>query len=131
MAQRQTRVLVDTSVLINLLRRRGPVVEQFRNLLLSGAELTTSAVNVAELFAGVRPGEELATSELLSGLNCFPLTPEVARRAGEITASRRRAGRTHTLDDMMIAATAQEFGCALWTDNRRDFEIPGLEVLPE
>jgi predicted nucleic acid-binding protein len=39
-------------------------------------------------------------------------------------------GRTHTLDDMMIAATALEYGYTLVTDNPKDFQIPGLALLP-
>jgi predicted nucleic acid-binding protein len=76
----------------------------------------------------MRVGEEAATEELLSTLDCFSVTEEIARRAGRIRATQRRVGRTFALDDMMIAATAIQFGCQLITDNRKDFEVPGLEL---
>lgn len=125
-----TGVLLDTSVLINLLHRRSDPVALIRELTLRGLELVTSAVNIAELYAGMRQGEEKATGELLSAFKWLPLTPEIARRAGEIVAERRGMGRTHSLDDMMIAATALEHGYALLTDNRKDFEIPGIDLFP-
>jgi predicted nucleic acid-binding protein len=130
MAPAVTAVLVDTSVLIHLLRRREAHVQMIRDLLLRGFTLTTSAVNIAELYAGMRPGEEQATAELLSALTLLPLDPAIAQKAGEMTAVRRRMGRTNTLDDMTIAATAVEYGYALLTDNHKDFQIPGLQLLP-
>jgi predicted nucleic acid-binding protein len=124
-------VLLDTSVLINILRRRKEPIARIRDLVLRGFGLVTSSINVAELYAGMREGEEIATRELLSALSLLPLTPQTAQLAGEISADRRRVGRTHSLDDMMIAATAIEYDHALWTDNRKDFEIPGIKLLPD
>ena len=130
MAAPEKAVLVDTSVLIYLLRGKSEHQKLIRDLLLGGFVLTTSAVNIAELYAGMRQREEQATAELLSAFTQLPLTPGIAQRAGETTAARRRMGRTHTLDDMMIAATAIEYGYALVTDNQKDFQIPGLALLP-
>jgi predicted nucleic acid-binding protein len=122
-------VLLDTSVLIYLLHERKEHMELIRDLTLRGFILATSAVNVAELYAGMRNGEEQATAELLKAVYCVPLSPEVGKKAGDILAARRRIGRTHSLDDMMIAATAIEYGYKLLTDNRKDFEIPEVELL--
>lgn len=130
MAAAEKAVLVDTSVLIYLLRGKSEHQKLIRDLLLGGFVLTTSAVNIAELYAGMRQREEQATAELLSAFTQLPLTPGIAQRAGETTAARRRMGRTHTLDDMMIAATAIEYGYALVTDNQKDLQIPGLALLP-
>jgi predicted nucleic acid-binding protein len=124
-------VLLDTSILIDLLRRRRESVERLRELTLGGFEMATAAVCIAEVYAGIRKGEESRTEALLSSLGCLPLSRRIAQRAGEITAARRRIGRTHFLDDMMIAATAMEHGCGLWTNNRKDFDLPELDLFPE
>jgi len=39
-------------------------------------------------------------------------------------------GRTLTLADTVIAAVAMERGCAVMTDNRRDFPMPELQLYP-
>jgi len=130
MVSTQKGVLLDTSVLINLLHGREQPVRLIRDLTVRGFILATSSVNIAELYAGMRKGEEPATEELISGLECLTLTPELARRAGSITAERRRVGKTHSLVDMMIAATAIGCGYTLITDNRKDFEIPDLDLFP-
>jgi predicted nucleic acid-binding protein len=126
----QNAVLLDTSVLIDLLHGRKEPVGLVRNLTMRGFVLATSSINIAELFAGMRKGEEAETEELIEGLECLPLTPEIAKRAGKIIAARRRIGKTHSLDDMMIAATAIEYGYTLLTDNRKDFEIPEIVLFP-
>jgi predicted nucleic acid-binding protein len=41
-----------------------------------------------------------------------------------------RKGRTLTLADTLIAATALENGCVLMTDNRRNFPITELRSYP-
>jgi hypothetical protein len=130
MASVQKAVLLDTSILIDLLHERKEQMGLIRDLAMRGFVLATSAVNIAEVYAGMRQGEEQATEELLAAFRWLPLTPEVAQRAGEFTAARRRIGRTHSLDDMLIAATAIAYGYALLTDNRKDFEIPEIDLFP-
>ena len=126
-----TGILLDTTVLIELLRHREKAVVQVRDLTLRGFALAICPITVAELYAGMRKGEEQSTAELLSAFQWLPLSREVARKAGEIVASKRRAGRTHALDDMIIAATAMHYGYALLTDNRKDFAVPGIPLYSE
>jgi len=123
-------VLFDTSVLIEFLRRKPKAVALFRDLSARQVNLAISCVTVAELYAGMRPGEEANVARLIDSLNCIPLTAEIAKRAGLIRAEQRRFGRTFALDDLMIGATAILYGFPLITDNRKDFEIPDIEIYP-
>jgi predicted nucleic acid-binding protein len=102
-----------------------------RELGLGGVILAVSCISVAEIYGGIRPGEEQATQRLLSSLDIFPVSIAIAQEAGLIRSAQRRLGRTFSLDDMMIAATAILHGCVLVTDNRKDFEIPKIELFPE
>jgi len=120
------RVLLDTTVLIDLLHRRPEMMAIIKAITEGDFELTTSSINVAEVYAGVRPGEESITDALVDSLACFDCTRELAQHAGELVAERRRIGRTHSLDDMIVAATAIAHGCLLVTDNRKDFDVPGV-----
>ena len=126
-------LLLDTSVLIDTLRHRHSRRELLARLAREGHVLATSALNVAEMFAGMRPNEELATEAFLSALECYELTGATARVA--VTLKRKWAGkgRTLTLADTVIAAVALEQDCMLMTDNRKDFPMPELHLysLPE
>lgn len=127
---RGSTVLLDTSILINLLQGRTEARALVGDLTARGISLSISCVSVAELFAGMRASEEAVTEALLSALDCIPVNREIAREAGLIRAAQRRLGRTLALDDMMIAATAIRFSYPLVTDNRKDFEIPEIELYP-
>jgi predicted nucleic acid-binding protein len=105
-------------------------VALFRDLSARQVNLAVSCVTVAELYAGMRPGEEANIARLIDSLDCIPLTAELAKRAGLIRAEQRRLGRTFALDDLMIGATAVVYRFPLITDNRKDFEIPDIEIYP-
>jgi predicted nucleic acid-binding protein len=122
-------VLLDTSILIELLRSNGRVQAGLNSLIDSGYSVATATACVAELYGGLRAGEESVTAQLLATLECLDLTYAIAKRAGDLKTSRSKIGRTHSIVDMMIAATAQELGYVVATENLRDFEIPGLEVV--
>jgi len=54
--------------LIDTLRNRSGRRGLLAGLVASGMALATSTVNIAEVFAGLRPGEEQATRAFLAGL---------------------------------------------------------------
>jgi predicted nucleic acid-binding protein len=127
---RMSPLVVDTNVLIDVLRDRNGRASLLDKLARDGYWLTTSTVNVAEIYAGLRRGEESETEALFDALECVPVSTEIAKRAGMLRSGLRRLGRTHTLDDMIVAATALELNCPLLTENRKDFQIEGLTLFP-
>jgi len=120
------RVLFDTTVLIDLLTRRPKAIARLRALAEQGAKMAISIVSVAEICGGLVPGEEERTARLLELFDVIPMSQDLARRTGELVAARRKVGRSYTIDDMMIAATAMGFGYQLYTTNKKDFEVPRL-----
>jgi predicted nucleic acid-binding protein len=121
------RLLLDTSVLIDVLRLRSHRRELLAELVQAGHMLATTALNVAEVYAGMRPDEAQRTEALLSALDCYELTGNSGRRAGALKQKWARKGRTLTLADMIVAALALEHGCILMTDNRKDFPMEELD----
>jgi predicted nucleic acid-binding protein len=124
------RLLLDTSVLIDTLRHRRGRREFLARLAGDGHALTTSTLNVAEVFAGMRPDEEPATEAFLGALESYELTGAAARVAGTLKRKWAGKGRTLTLADTVIAAIALEHDCMLVTDNRKDFPMPELHLYP-
>lgn len=124
------RLLLDTSVLIDVLRRRHGRRELLAELARSGHTLVTTALNVAEVYAGMRPEEETQTVAFLDALDCYELTGISGRLAGRLKSKWARKGRTLTLADTIVAAVAIERRCALMTDNAKDFPMPEVERYP-
>jgi predicted nucleic acid-binding protein len=123
-------LLLDSTVLIDALRNRNQRRTWLEQLVLSGKVLATSVISIAEVYGGLRPGEEAATRRHLANLEWLPVSALIAEQAGLIKAGLSRQGRTHSIADMIIAATAIEYGCALATDNQMHFQIPGLTLIP-
>jgi predicted nucleic acid-binding protein len=124
------RLFLDTSVLIDVLCARNGRRELLARLTREGHALATSALNIAEVYAGMRPGEENETEMFLGALDCYSLTPIESRRAGHIKREWAGKGKTLSLADTIVAAIALEHQCALMTDNRKDFPMQTLQQYP-
>ena len=122
------RLLLDTSVLIDALRFRQGRHELLAQLVRDGHTLSTTAVNVAEVYAGMRREEEQPTEALLAVMDCYDLTAHAGRMAGRLKNKWAKKGRTIAIADAAVAAIALERDCMLMTDNRKDFPMPELEL---
>ncbi len=121
------RFLFDTDVLIENLREQVEAVAYLENLT---EPLLVSAVTVAELYSGVRDGDERAK------LDAFVSAFEVARVDREIALKgglyRRDYSRSHStgLRDALIAATADIKQAVLVTLNRKHFPMLAAVHVP-
>jgi predicted nucleic acid-binding protein len=124
------KLLLDTSILIDVLRLRNQRREWVAELVRGGHTLSTTTLNIAEIYAGMRASEEASTEALLGGLELYELSGTSARLAGRLKNTWARKGHTLTLADTIVAAIAIERGCALLTDNRKDFPMPEIQLHP-
>jgi len=119
------RLLLDTDVLVDYLRGR----EEAAAYLEARSEtLLISAITVAELYAGVREGEESRRlAQFLGAFEIIPLDAEIARQGG---LCHRDYGPGHGvgLADALIAATAALHQAKLVTLNARQFPMVEVEV---
>jgi predicted nucleic acid-binding protein len=118
--------LLDTSVIIDVLRGVRRRAERVERLLADGHLLACTAINVAEVFAGMRPKERGPTVALLASLEHYDITRELAEKAGTLRREWANRGRTLTLPDCLIAAAALTHGLVLVTDNTKDFPMHDL-----
>ena len=90
-----------------------------------GVTTYTCAVSWAEIFSGIRPGEEEITEEFFHARGEVVLDAVAGRRAGAYLA---RYARSHGLEiaDALVAAAAATSGLTLWTLNRKHYPMPDL-----
>jgi predicted nucleic acid-binding protein len=106
------RLLLDTSVLIDVLRGRG-AGERLRELRADGASAPwICAINVEELYRGVREAEEAALGRFLGGFRLAPVGREEAELAGRWRRDFARRG----------------IGARLATGNPKHFPMDELAV---
>ncbi len=121
-------LLLDTTVLIDVLRGRPGTIERLK-LAGGGREaLWTCAVNVEETVRGLRPSEVETARLLFEGLRIAPLGREQGELAGEWRRSFAARGVTLAQADCLVAAAAVGVGATLATGNPTDFPMEGLAV---
>ncbi|QOY91280.1 type II toxin-antitoxin system VapC family toxin [Paludibaculum fermentans] len=119
-------VLVDSDILIEVARgRNASVVSQWMALSDSDALVLYSAVSVAELWAGVRPGEADTLESLFEALVCVPVDSSIGRHAGDFLRLYRKSHAVE-LGDALIAACALARHAVLWTRNRKHYPMKDL-----
>src|SRR5260370_32302348 len=123
-------VLLDTSVIFDHLNGRYGRTAFLDQLIEQGHVLACCPVNITEVYAGLRPGEEARTQGFIDSLECLPVTPAIARQAGLLRRDWRAKGQTLSYTDVTIAAVALSNQVPLLTDNRKHFPEEGLELWP-
>src|SRR6266568_8013911 len=106
-------IMLDTSLIIDALRRRRERRELLRALLEAGHELACCAINVAQVHSGVLPHEAHPTAEFIDSLKHSDITRQAACNAGVLRVNWRRKGITLSLPDAIIDAVALREGLTL------------------
>ncbi|MEX1118739.1 MAG: type II toxin-antitoxin system VapC family toxin [Terrimicrobiaceae bacterium] len=118
--------LLDTDILIDYLRGH---LEAVSFVEANVAEAFISVMNIAELYQGVRSGEEQTKlAEMISAMTSLPMTSEIAE-VGGLFSRNFRPSHGCGLADCLIAATADLHGLRLVTLNDKHFPmLSQLEV---
>ncbi len=122
------KCLIDTDVIIQWLRGIRDIQEKIEGFAGSGVILMWTPVQIAEIFAGMRKGEEEVISKLFLILDSLFINEDIGKKAGEYL---RKYSKSHSLEiaDALTAATACHFNLPLWTLNSRHFPMKDINIL--
>ena len=116
------RVLVDTSVWADFLNGfPSPAAQALADLLQGDEDVCTCGIVVAEVFQGLRraPGRDTIRRSFEDLIFLEPLGIHLYLRAAELHRALRERGKTvRSTVDCIIAAIAEEAGCALLARDR-------------
>lgn len=121
-------VLLDTTVLIDLLRGRAGAVERLTALRRADDLPYTSAVNVEEVVRGLRDAEVERARMLFAGLRIAPLGADEGAQAGTWRREHAHRGTTLSQADCLITAAAAGVGASLATGNPKHFPMQDIVV---
>ena len=116
-------IVIDTDILIWILRGRREIHEKFKTTLMTGNEaVCVTPVQIAEIYSGIRHKERLKTENFIDSFNVIDFDGSVGRLAGEFI---NRYGKSHnvTLADALIAAAIRVNAYRLWTLNRKHYPM--------
>ncbi|MBN8463246.1 MAG: type II toxin-antitoxin system VapC family toxin [Dechloromonas sp.] len=123
--------LLDTNIVSELAR-----VHPNADVLAWAGQVTThgiSVVTIEEICNGLAANPsrriEAFMRAFFAGETCYPVTSDIATRAGNLRGSFKRRGLVREQADMLIAGTAQAHGLTLVTRNVRDFDGCGIPLL--
>lgn len=123
--------LLDTDICSAFLKGNRTV---WQKCMQHGGQLHISTITVGELFTwafrkGVSPKREDLLAEFFKDVTILDVTENVARKCGELRASRLDAGQGTPDMDLFIAATALVHNFTLITHNVQDYNnIAGLRI---
>jgi len=132
-------LILDSSVAIAA-ERRGVAAEDLLVDIrkLTGAdEVALSVVSVMEIEHGIWRSREPQQAvqrrqfvdDLINNIPVYPITTQLARRAGRIDAEQQARGMKVAFQDLLIGVSALELGYEVVTHNLRHFQmIPTLAV---
>ena len=120
--------LLDTTVIIDCLRGRKETVDFLTELASEGSAVGCCAINIAEVYAGMRENERGVTKKFLDSLEYYEVTRNLAELAGEYKREYAGKGITLSLSDVIIAAVAISNNLMLVTDNLRHYPMPELNI---
>lgn len=118
--------LLDTNVIIDYLRGDARKTEKLLELVNRGDLLYSCEIIVAEIFSGMRDGEQTVTETFMNSLHYLPVEESTARKAGSYRRIYNAKGHHLTIADTLIAALAINKNLTLLTDNLKDFPMPEL-----
>jgi predicted nucleic acid-binding protein len=122
-------VVLDTNIVIDLLKKTPPVVEQFLRLVQANTGFLLSPIVVAEVYAGAYPREYKDIETFFAMCQIAPVDKATGHQAGLYANQYVKAFQGIAMEDFLLAATAKVHNCRLWTLNRKHFPMADVELL--
>ena len=125
------KIVVDTDVIIDYLKKRQPGAELLKKAYLK-YRLHVTSITVYELFYGVqRSGRTGLINRLLKYVAVIPFDDVAAKKAAALHHSLISKGKDIGVKDAFIGAICEVHKLPLLTRNVKHFSrIPGLKILP-
>ena len=123
------KVLLDTDIVIWLLRKQENYITAFIEAQSKGTICLLSPIVSAEVYAGAFRREYPIIEQLFGFLTPLVLDIGTAQLAGEYANQYRKSHNKISLEDFLIAATANKENASLWTNNKKHY--PMLEYFFE
>lgn len=122
------RLVLDTNIVIDLLRKKSATVEQFLALLANQTRFLICPIIVAEIYVGAFTSEYKDIEALFDLCLRVDLNHDIGRMAGLYANQYGKAFQDIALEDYLLAATARFHRCPLWTHNRKHYPMDDIEL---
>ena len=123
------RVVLDTNIVIDLLKNVPAVVDRFLALKAAQTQFLICPIVVAEVYACVFKREHKDVEALFYLCLRIDMDAGTGRMAGMYASQYGKAFLGIWLEDYVLAATARTHRCPLWTHKRKHYPMDDLELM--
>lgn len=123
--------LADTCAWVDYFKPGPSILKtSLEKLLLTGRVFVCGPV-LYELSQGIKSTKDRsAVMDALKSLDYLEMTNSLWLKAGDLSSTLRKAGKTIPFSDILIAAIAMENNLSVVTIDKHFREVKGLDVLP-
>ena len=122
------RLVLDTDIVIHLLKKQPATVTRFLELLAAKTLFLISPVVIAEVYAGAYVREHKDIEAFFDLCQRVHADSDTGRAAGVYAQQYRRAYQGISLEDYFLAAIARASRCPLWTGNRKHYPMDDIDL---
>lgn len=119
-------ILLDTDIVINLLRKQEIAVNHLLTLKGQGYQFYICPIVTAEIYAGAFFKEHSQIEQFFSYCHTLTIDNEVGKIAGLYANQYRKAYNKISLEDYLIAACAKKYQLYLWTNNVKHYPMQDI-----
>ena len=116
-------IILDTDILIWILRKNKEIKNKLiKATLETDGGLYITPIQIAEIYAGIRPSEEKIIKKFLNSFNIIPIDVQIGELAGRFINQYRKS---HSVEiaDAIIAAASIVNNFKLWTLNKKHYPM--------
>jgi predicted nucleic acid-binding protein len=118
--------VLDTDIVIHLLKKQAQTVACFIDLLESQTVFLLSPIVVAEVYAGAFQREHGQIETLFNLCKRISIDSETGLQAGHYAHRYRKAHQGISLEDYLLATSARQNRCPLWASNRKHYPMDDI-----
>lgn len=122
------RLVLDTDIVIHLLKKQPQTVARFIGLLETQTVFLLSPIVVAEVYAGAFQRERKEIEILFGLCKRINIDSATGQQAGHYAHRYRKAHQGISLEDYLLAASAQQNRCPLWTGNGKHYPMDDIAL---
>ena len=122
------RLVLDTNIVIDLLKKMPKVVDRFLALLEAQTQFLICPIVVVEVYAGAFKREHKDIEALFDVCHRIDMDIDTGRLAGIYANQYAKAFSGIALEEYVLAATARVHRCPLWTHNRKHYPMDDIQL---
>ena len=129
----ETKVILDTTVLVDFIRNREDAVAFVKNLS-EKHEICTTDINVFELYYGAYLSKQTdknvaAVKGIINTIIVFSTTEESMEISAKLLAELDKKGQKIEIKDVLVAGICLLNSCPIATQNKKHFERMGEKII--